>query len=389
MINFLKKLFLIIFSAILLFAAEVQAQISFRGYLENRLFLTFLNNNFSPNKLDKNMRSGNFNRARVIMEKEVSERSSITVAVDYFTYHGMLMQTYDSGSNDSNNEKISIDRAYIRLYFDRADVTIGKQLISWGRSFVWSPFDVYNRINVFEPREEKSGVNAFRITVPVGDLSNFEAVYEVNDKLDDSRFGLRSLWNVHNVEFALNAIHNPGQFFKQDIAGFEIKLDYGPGIWIEGARFNEESYGSVSFNDTDYYKWIFGFDYSHDFGKLLYFMTEYMIDTGGADNKDSYDFLRPAFGRSQFMAKNYLYSMLQLQYTDLLNASVSTIANLTDNGVMIMPSFGYLLFPDTQLTIGAYIPVAEKGTEFRPSTTIDLQGTSGSSTVFLWLKLFF
>ncbi|MFC1492760.1 hypothetical protein ACFL6O_02275 [candidate division KSB1 bacterium] len=396
--NIMKKTVLVLLASIfciILISGTAMSQLTFRGYLENRFFTTVLNNDFSPDNLENSLRTGNYNRARIIAEKDVSENSSLTLAVDYFTYHGYLLQFLrDPGAvSDSSpttaGERISIDRAYMRLYFKRADVTIGKQLVFWGRSFLWSPFDVFNRINFLEPREEKSGVNAVKITIPTGDLSSIETVYEAGEKIKDSRAGVRMLFNWQRTDFAGTVIHNATENFRQDIIGFDFKTDLLILTFSgEFARYSDNPVVSGAFVPVDYYKFVIGADYSFNFGKMLLLMAEYQRDTDGASNKNDYDYSRRIFGRSPFLGKDYLYTMAQIQYSDHLSFSLSSIVNLNDKGSLLMPSIRYSIFNDTEMTIGTYIPIADKGTEFNPPDILDPENYSGNAIIYVWFRLF-
>jgi len=57
------------------------------------------------------------------------------------------------GQQDSTYTKL--DRAYVDFNFPRFDITLGKQHIATGVSYLWAPLDVYNRVNIFNPAEEK------------------------------------------------------------------------------------------------------------------------------------------------------------------------------------------------------------------------------------------
>ncbi|MCP4727573.1 MAG: hypothetical protein GY863_21215 [bacterium] len=396
--KFTKKILLLLFTlilSILITTGSALSQLTFRGYLENRFFTTVINNDFAPNHLENSLRTGNYNRARIIAEKDVSEQSSITLAVDYFTYHGYLLQflrdpgAVSDSSPTSVGERISIDRAYMRLYFKRADVTIGKQLIFWGRSFLWSPFDVFNRVNFLEPREEKSGVNAVKVTIPTGDLSSIETVFEAGEMIKDSRAGIRMLFNWQRTDFAGTVLHNVTENFRQNIYGFDFKTDLLI-LTLSGefARYSEEPVISGAFTPVDYYKFVIGADYSFNFGKMLLLMAEYSRDTNGASNKNDYDYSRRILGRSPFLGKDYLYTMAQIQYSDHLSFSLSSIMNLNDKGSLLMPSIRYSIFKDTEFTLGTYIPIADKGTEFNPPDILDPGNYSGNAIIYVWFKLF-
>lgn len=382
-------------SFILLLYLPALAQPQFRGYLENRLFITFLNNDFAASHLKNSMRFGDYNRARIIMSSAVSENSSLTLAVDYFTYHGyiqqQLRQTGTGGDSTATpiDQRIVVDRAYIRLYFSYADVTIGKQRISWGRSMLWSPFDVFNRVNFFEPQEEKFGINAFRITVPTGTISMIDVVFAPKDLLDKSSAGIRALWNWHGVEFAVTAIHYVHLLFRQNIYGFEWKGDKEVGIWFEGAYFNEKPSDSGIMLPANYFRWLVGLDYSFDVGNGLFIMAEYTHDESGEPDKTRYNYSHLFTGRRLLLARDYIYSSIQFRYSDLTSLSTTILANMNDRSVFFMPGISYLIFPDSELRLGMFLAVSKHETEFNPLPAKDPLNRLGNSVLYAWLKVYF
>jgi len=380
---------------LLLLEVSASAQPQLRGYLENRLFLTFLNNDFAPSHLKNILKFGNYNRARVILSHTVSDNSSLTVAVDYFTYHGYLLQqlrqpgTGTDPTVTSVDQRVVIDRAYIRLYFSLADVTIGKQRISWGRSLLWSPFDAFNRVNFFEPQEEKFGVNAFRVMVPLGSTSNIEGVFQPDAQADKSSAGLRLLWNWYGMEFTTTVLHFVNPLFRQNIYGLDWKGDVGVGIWFEGAYFNEKPFGSDELFPINYFRWLIGMDYSFDVNNGLFLMAEYTHDESGEPDKDRYNYNFLLTGRRFLLARDYLYGSVQLQRSDLTTWATVFFVNLNDKSLIIMPRITYLIFPDSQLTLGTICNLAERGTEFNPLPANDPFNYLGNSVLYAWLKVFF
>ncbi|KPK89783.1 hypothetical protein AMJ80_09315 [bacterium SM23_31] len=371
------------------------AQLQFRGYLENRFFITFLNNDFAASHLKNSMRFGDYNRARVIMSRSVSNKSSLTLGVDYFTYHGyiqqQLRQTGAVGDSiaASIDQRIAVDRAYIRLYFSRADVTIGKQRVSWGRSLLWSPFDVFNRVNFFEPQEEKFGINAIRITVPTGTTSMIEGVFSPKDRIDKSSAGIRALWNWRSVEFVVAAIHYVHPLFRQNIYGFEWKGDKEVGIWFEGAYFNEKPVDSGILHPVNYFRWLVGVDYSFDIGNGLYLMAEYTHDESGEPDKTQYNYSYLFTGRRFLLARDYMYGSVQFRYSDLTSLSTTILANVNDRSVFLMPGISYLIFPDSELRLGMFLALTEDGSEFNPLPVDDPYNRLGNSALYAWLKVYF
>jgi hypothetical protein len=70
-----------------------------------------------------------------------------------------------------------VDRANATLHLARADVTVGRQAITFGKTYLWNPLDLFL---AFEPqqfdREYKPGVDAMRVDVPLGPFSGVNLV---------------------------------------------------------------------------------------------------------------------------------------------------------------------------------------------------------------------
>lgn len=69
------------------------------------------------------------------------------------------------------------DRLNVRFNFDGARIVVGRQAISWGVTYFWPLLDLFTP---FAPqridRDFKEGVDAIRVTVPLGDFSELEVV---------------------------------------------------------------------------------------------------------------------------------------------------------------------------------------------------------------------
>ena len=149
------------------------------GYFEPQLMLARINNEtyqLSSNKL------------RVDLQWKASENVAFGANFDYITYHGKtewdildylpenIQDEVPSTSlfgYDFNpyviafSERSFLDNAYVKLMFDHADVTVGKQQLSFGTGYVWNPTDVFNQKDITDPTYEQPGHNAVRL-----DLAN-------------------------------------------------------------------------------------------------------------------------------------------------------------------------------------------------------------------------
>lgn len=78
---------------------------------------------------------------------------------------------------DSVNARADFDRLNVKLTLAVADVTLGRQAITFGKAYFWNPLDVFLS---FDPtafdRDYKGGVDALRIDFPLGDFSGLTIV---------------------------------------------------------------------------------------------------------------------------------------------------------------------------------------------------------------------
>ncbi|MFC1476994.1 hypothetical protein ACFL6L_00850 [candidate division KSB1 bacterium] len=389
------SLYMITFALILLLTGTAFPQLQFKGYLENRMFITFIDNNFNPADYKESIRWGDFNRGRLEMSADVSDNSYINLTVDHYTYHGYLLQLLrqpGSGNNPvtaAEDQKIQVDRAYIKLYFDKADVTLGKQRISWGQSLLWSPFDVFKRVNFLEPQEEKPGVNALRVTVPLGVTSSFTGVFAPEATADESRAGARFIWNLSGSEFAVTGIHNVINTISQNIYGFSVKTDMVLGLWFEGAYFKEKPLPGRTGMPADYYRWLTGADYSLNLNSMkLLISAEYTHDESGEPHRERYNYFNAIMRGRTLLARDYVYGSAQLMYSDHTSFSTTVLSNINDRGIMFMPAVRHSLFPNTEMTIGMYAALAEAGDEFEPLPVNDPFNYIGNGVIYCWLRLY-
>ncbi len=77
-----------------------------------------------------------------------------------------------------------LDRAQLKFVLPFADLTIGRQAISFGKAYFWNPLDVFL---AFDPRsfdrDYKAGVDALRIDIPFGDFSGLNLVASLGRRI--------------------------------------------------------------------------------------------------------------------------------------------------------------------------------------------------------------
>lgn len=65
-----------------------------------------------------------------------------------------------------------LDRLYLRMSFPGADLTIGRQAVSFGETYFWNPMDIFLPFDARQvDRDYKQGVDAVRLDVPLGQFA--------------------------------------------------------------------------------------------------------------------------------------------------------------------------------------------------------------------------
>ncbi|MFC1726240.1 hypothetical protein ACFL4T_11485 [candidate division KSB1 bacterium] len=394
------KLKVLIISSALFISSSALSQVSFRGYVENRLFISKRDKGFSDTSPNEKLAVGGWNRARVTAESNISEISYVNITLDYFNYFGEFARLYRLFEEQENSntpyQKIRLDRAYLQITKEKFQVTAGMQRISLGKSFIWSPFDVFNRINTTEPQEEKGGVNAVKFTYYPSNLSRIMLIASPEETFGESRLGFLADFNYKNTDFEIGVIKDYDGFRKRLIAGFNLKGELEAGYWIELAFIKEKNYvpvyGGTADLEADYHwyrNYIIGIDYTLNIGNGLYVMAEYFNYDLGADDREDYDHMVLFGGRKSLLARDYLFGSIRYPISMFSNISVAAIRNMVDGGMIIIPNYSLDITRDVSLIAGMNLFSAEKGDEYNPPMSIMPVDLIGKNQFYLWLKVSF
>lgn len=362
-------------SLLFLSASFLMAEVEIFGYYENRFFL--LDQRDIPREdFKEKFKLGDYNRLRIKLKASPSKKVTINMAVDFFSFHGIMkspLGTYEgSGAAAPESEKVTIDldRAYVDLYFKKFDISIGKQRVAMGVSYLWAPLDIFNRINVLEPKEEKPGANAFKIYIPLGNVSSLTGVFSPDNDFHTSRSGFRAQTQVRGVDAALTFIRSGNS--ETSIYGMDLRGENFIGWWIEAGYF-------VSPAQKDK-KIVLGFDYTFPINRGLYWLNEFYYDSSGEKDSAAYDFNLLISGDRFTLGRTYFFSLLRYAFSDFLSASVSYIGNWGDGSYFINPTLQYEISQNILISSGLYIPLGKKNGEFR---------TNDRNIFFIWLKVNF
>ncbi|MCK4572768.1 MAG: hypothetical protein KAU36_00285, partial [candidate division Zixibacteria bacterium] len=181
----------------------------------------------------------------------------------------------------------NLDRAFLEIRTSKADFFIGRQAIAFGSARAINPTDILTPY-LFETldTEDRTGIDAFRVRVPLGFMGEVDAGYVFGDnfKFEQSAMFLRTRFHVARSDLSLLAVG----FRENLMIGLDITRSVGgAGVWLEGAHtFSGALKSDRSADACDYFRGTLGCDYS--LGNNTYGFVEYHFNQAGADDPQEY-----------------------------------------------------------------------------------------------------
>ena len=256
----------------------------------------------------------------------------------------------------------NLDRASIAYSADFGDITIGRQAIAWGSARVVNPTDViapyaYNQLDT----EDRIGVDAIRVQIPIGVLGEFDTGYVFGENLafEKSAFFLRSQLNAVETDFSISLLG----FREHLMTGFDIARGIGgAGFWLEAAYVYANAFDDENGEAENYLRASIGLDYS--FGGVAYGFIEYHFSGAGAQEPEDYldNLTQPAYtaGAVYLMGRHYFVPGLTFQITPLIALSGVVLSNISDPSVFPSLQIEYNFAQDIYLSAGGFIGIGKR-----------------------------
>lgn len=304
----------------------------------------------------------------------------------------LLLQTYGctfetERTIDELSDVLSVDRLFVDLNLPALDLRVGRQAINWGSALVFNPTDVFAEVIVAEPWRERKGVDAARVTVPIGERAQIVGVGGVlgldQGELTGGRGGVRGTVRAEKIAASLVGFTDGDRWF----GGADLKGDLGVGWWVEGGYDGDLRVSA-------------GLDYSFPVLEVLYVAGQVSYDGSGSAPED-YDWSTRSSGAlptdqvscesapegslfasgeteststSTTMGRLYALGVLNWSLTEDLGVSATTLWNLEDGTGLVFPSASYKVGGRLALNAGVQVLLGEDG-EFRPpDEALQVQG---------------
>jgi hypothetical protein len=273
-------------------------------------------------------------------------------------------------STDAYDYRHELDRALVALHSSRADVTIGRQAVGWGRGVLFSALDVFTPFSPLEiDREWRRGIDAIRADVRLTETTSLDVVGAFGESWDDSAllgrvrgrtssglfdgevvFGKRAEDTMYAGAFSATvgeaAVHGELAFFDT------------PEEFTDGGLFG---------GDDSVAKAVLGASYTFSVGNGLTVWAEYHFSGFGSDDMmqaqvrlQSADYVKRFLrGDTQIVGRHATAIQASYLVNDLWTANLVWIANPDDGSGIVTPSINLTLSDNVTIVGSVYFPYGE------------------------------
>jgi len=244
-----------------------------------------------------------------------------------------------------------LDLLAAKVTSSRADVTIGRQVLSWGSGHLWNPTDL---LSPFAPtdvdREVRRGVDALRVSIPLAATAQVDVLWLPQPDLRDHGGVARAQVNVRGFDLAPSL----AKYVRDVVAGLDVTGDVGP------AGVHAEAAWTTSLDqDERFVRAVAGADLRPRDDLVV--SGEYYFNGWGAADPAGYLAVlqsdRVVRGEGFGAGRHYLGLIAAWTSSEIFSMQGVAITNLADPSVLFVPSLEYS--PDQQSLVraAAYLPL--------------------------------
>jgi len=130
----------------------------------------------------------------------------------------------------------TIDRLWLDLHYDKFQITVGRQRINWGQTFVWNPNDIFNAYSFFDfDYVERPGSDAIRLQFFPSSSSAAELAVKVDRDNDVTAAGLYRFnrWG-YDIQFLAGFVNGEDVVLGAGWSGAIGTVSFrGEGTWFD------------------------------------------------------------------------------------------------------------------------------------------------------------
>ncbi len=220
--------------------------------------------------LSLNMRNRNRKHAKVDAAFEIKMPygngwDSVPLPGDSGT-ESIPLSDFILASYDKSVLLLDLRRFYAELYFNRLELSLGRQYIGFGEGQIFSPVDQFSSVDMSDFRYRKNGADVLHVEIAFGDLSGVTAAVEFPYGEREHSSALKFYGTLKSFDLALVGIYRHQE--ETVLPGFSFKGDVFVGLYGEGV-FEIPVDGAAFFNG------MIGLDYS--LANKWFFVSEYQF----------------------------------------------------------------------------------------------------------------
>lgn len=246
------------------------------------------------------------------------------------------------------------DRALVNVVMDKADLTVGRQPITFGKAFFWNPLDIFRP---FDPakldRDYKPGVDALRLDVPIDNFSGLNVIGAAGRRYGDEDVswdgsaligrGFTSLkgWDVSGQGGKVYGGHHLGTGFTGEIENIQLRGELSKFYVDEDFKNIIENHRSIVLGVGRYFE------------NTVNVQAEYFYN--GAGQPDHLDLAaqRVRQGFTTNMSRHLVGASVSYDFHPLVVGRISGIVSLNDHSYQIQPDVRINFTDDMDFIIAA------------------------------------
>ena len=257
----------------------------------------------------------------------------------------------------------NLDRAAVQFSTDFADFSIGRDAIAWGSARIINPTDIIAPYTFDQlDTEDRVGVDAFRVRIPVGVMGEIDTgyIFGSNFDFDKSAVFLRTQLNAVETDFSILLLEFPerstrrfrcsARHWRRGILVRRRLTCLPPGL-MKVPMFRITICGPPSV-------WIIASGERPI--RLLNIIS--MEQAQGKPENFLKNLEQPAYTRGgvYLLGTHYLAPGIAYQLTPLISLSGQMLFNLSDPSTWIAPQIAYNVAEDIHLSVGGFISIGKR-----------------------------
>ena len=232
-------------------------------------------------------------------------------------------------------------KLYFKHKFDKLQLTVGRQPISWSFGSMLNPVDFTSGAMIMDEETGSKFQNAIEAYYPINWNSSLAVIAAFPNSFKDVKWGIRGRTTLEGYDLTLNYVREADA----DNNGLDASVDQRMGFSAKGDLGPFGVYGAIGYNfkdiNTGDFSFLAGGDYSYFFesGSRIYFQLEYLFLKekrlssllGGLALLDS--------NLDTVSNVNLLLTRTSYDINEFSAISLFTISSLDDYSTIFMPNY--------------------------------------------------